>query len=230
MQRKEKRRNLSEIRDKFRSLIKAAAEKYDELVNSAHEIMPAVYDATRTKSKNADDIFSIDDKHRFREIQREVRRAQKFLREVSSDDYDTLDYRMNNYTKLHRFGGDFKDAFGESYDTNVIQKDLAEVSFDIYHRVESDLPRDVLNFGSENLINAIYDMVVAENGSGETYIAQKQLQLVDYLRELYLEKGIRADKELMHQESEYGLLSESKSAKDFYLKLAEKYWFKPDKW
>lgn len=85
-------------------------------------------------------------------------------------------------------------------------------------------------YDSENLINAIYDMVEEEEGFGDDYIAQKQLQLVNYLREKYLARDAKADKELIHQDSEYGILEESSSAKDFYLKMADKYWYKQNDW
>ncbi len=232
MQRKKtKRHDLSKIREKFRGIVAAAAKRYNELVNSSYDLVPAVYNAERTKSKNAEEVFSIDDKKRFREIQREVRRAKEFLRETESDNYEVLNARYENArSDPHRFGGDFKEAFGESYNTHEVNKEFAETSFAIYHAIESEISRDVAQYDSENLINAIYDMVEEEQGFGDDYVAQKQLQLVDYLREKYLARDAKADKELMHQDSEYGLLEESSSAKDFYLKMADKYWYKPNDW
>ena len=225
MQKKNKRHNLDSIREKFRATIEAAARKYDELINSSHTLMPAVYDATRTKSKNAASVFSIDDKHRFREIKREVRRAEKFLKDASTDDYDMLDQRYIKASGAdHRFGGEFKAQFGVSYYEPLVDKDFAETTFEIFHKVESDVVKEF--YESEQLVNAIYDMVVEEQGFGDAYIEEKRFQLVNYLREKNAQKSIAKDLELLHQDSEYGILEESTSAKDFYLKLSKKYWWR----
>ena len=222
MKRKEYKRPLDAIREKFRATIEAAASKYNELVNSSHIIMPAVYNAERTKSKNATEVFSIDDKHRFREIKREVRRAEAFLREAGSDDYTMYDKRYEAAKSAdHRFGGEFSEQFGVSYYAPLVDPDFARTAFDIYHRVESNVIRQ--SYESETLINAIYDMVVEEGGEGENYIEQKKLELINFLQEKYLETTTKASLELLHQDSEYGVLEKSKSAKDFYLGLAEKY-------
>ena len=228
MKRESKKHSLEPIREKFRKMIEAAQSKYDELVNSSHTLMPAVYNAERTKSKNALQVFSIDDKHRYREIQREVRRAEAFLREVSSDDYDMLDKRYQQArTADHRFGGDFKAQFGVSYEASIINDDYAQKAFDLYHMVEANVSREA--YGSETLINAIYDMIIDDSNNqsiDEFYLEKKKLALINYLNEKYLAENAKADLELLHQDSEYGALQESKSSKEFYLNMSKKYWWK----
>lgn len=228
MQRENKRHSLEPIREKFRKMIETAQSKYDELVNSSHNLMPAVYNAERTKSKNALQTFSIDDKHRYREIQREVRRAEAFLREVDSDDYDALDKRYQQARSAdHRFGNDFKAQFGVSYEASIVYEGYVQKAFDLYHMVEANVSREA--YGSETLINAIYDMIIDDSKNfdiDESYLERKKLALINYLNEKYLAQNAKADLELLHQDSEYGILQESKSSKDFYLNMSKKYWWK----
>lgn len=228
MKKSKKKRSLSRVRETFRTTIELAQRKYEELANSSHVIMPAVYNAERTKSKNSEQVFSIDDKHRYREIQREVRRAEQFLRETASDDYDMLDERYKKAQSAdHRFGGDFNAQFGVSYEASIIDSDYAQKAFDLYHMVESNVSREA--YGSETLINAIYDMIIDDSKNfsiDEFYLEKKKLALINFLNEKYLAENAKADLELLHQDSEYGILQKSKTSKEFYLNLSKKYWWK----
>lgn len=168
-----KRRSIAPMRQQLKILVDQANERANELLRKENIKSRALVEAQRTllpsHREKYGELFTYDLPRR-RDITRELARVQTFL-----SDYTSMSEGAEAFTHdlvdRHLFGGDFYKEFGEGYNADVVDKDTAKEVFRIYDELletyggwerVSMMFRDkygISTYGSENLINAIYDMV-----------------------------------------------------------------------
>ena len=80
-----KRRNkLDPIRDNLQILVDRANLMVAKLQENGLGDSPAILDAQRTMSTSSEELFSVQDKHRYRELRREAARLDSFLSQAES--------------------------------------------------------------------------------------------------------------------------------------------------
>ena len=195
-QKQDRRRALDPMRDMLRVLTERANERVDKLLESGKPSR-ALFEAQRTLKKQtsrADDeqLFNADLKNR-RQINREFARVQAFLNDYTS----TVEGAANFETDLSDLKGAFKEYRNFNGDWDKIrlkESNLGDV-FDIYRRVIESAggweravglfqgKESLIGFGSEVLINNIYDMV--ENGLDKGDIISNALDLIEEAHAVY---------------------------------------------
>lgn len=164
------RKSLGPLRLKLKALVDEANKRIQALF-SAGSHSKALEEATRTqlKSRRSHDTLFEWDLPRTRDINREFARVQAFLSDYTSTPLGSEAFGKGMQRGL--FGGQFRKDGGYGADPTQIDKETAERVFDIYHkaidtkggweRVMGYLKAShtgLVDYGSEELINAIYDM------------------------------------------------------------------------
>lgn len=109
-------------------------------------------------------FFSFDNMSTEGSIMAEATRARVFLQDETSTIEGAERYtREESYKQyMGQFGSKYatwENNF-RSFNTKVIDEDMAKVAFEAYRRLEESEAARILAYGSENMIVAIYDMVV----------------------------------------------------------------------
>lgn len=225
------RRTLDELRTEYSSLIEEAQERYNYMKANQLET-PALWEVERSQKKQFIEGFSLEDKHSFRELRREVVRAESFLKDSTSSVFGAKDFMIREGGKQYSnsFGNQWKEQYGVSYDKSRIDDEKAKQAFKLYHQLASEIQENITQYGSENLINALYDQVV-QNWSNpfdrEIKMEELRLDMYNYLQGTVLQREARATYERTF-DKEYGILNigrlkESKTRADYYIKLAEEF-------
>lgn len=177
---KSKQYNATNMNSKERmSLIRATYKSLQDEANARVEALKELnlldyskaYNDAVTKTgfyRTTDDelTFDIYDTKRYREVKREVALIEKFLNDPTSTPEGAKEAMLNMKYK-GAFSGKWSEKYGVTYDTERIETRYAKTAFSIYRRLEEN--KSAYNkiigehgYGSENLIMAIYDMVVEE--------------------------------------------------------------------
>ena len=170
------REALALIRLRAQSLQKEANERAAKLEMEGLQGYSKAYSDALDKRggyRTSEKLFDVDDTQRFREVKREIALIEKFLEDDTSTVEGARDFKINSKWG-GAFRGDWYKQYGVSYDKSRIDEELAKIAFAMYRRIEEDKASyekivGMAGYGSENLIMAIYDMVVEENwGSQES--------------------------------------------------------------
>ena len=174
------------------------------------------------------EMFSSDLKTRA-EINREFARTMAFLSDYTSQATETENFMAGSAQGL--FGGQWRKNGGQGYDEERVTKEDADMVFDIYHRVIEAgggwdrvigyfrmMSPGMVDYGSENLINAIYDMVQNKDSlqsiSGiddvTGVILNRALDMVDEMRSMYDEMSER-----QRLGKDYGNIEEDQEAAEY---------------
>lgn len=224
-----KRISLNPLREQLRVLVNQANRRVEAIVENGLQSR-ALNEAARTFKKmrsrtDESELFKADLKTR-KQINREFARVHAFLNDYTSTITGAHDFE----TDLGRLSG----AFGRKwyngaddrsfYDTSRIDKELATKTFDIYRRVVEAAggweraigiftgKESLVGFGSETLINAIYDMVENEMKDEDIFITARDM----------IEEGLEAYREMARKQVsdyDYGIVfddPETESRRDFY--------------
>lgn len=125
------------------------------------------YALDRVESYNSKDFFDIDDIQNKDDLLKELYRVRVFLNDKGSTvEGAILDTALIN-AEIYKgkFGNEYytKEHHYAKYDTTVIDKDLASRAFESYRNLESTKAGKIAlegGYGSENLINILYDAEV----------------------------------------------------------------------
>ena len=169
---KKKSSNLSGIRIKLQELANEANERVSQLTTDNY----AVREAKRTlpKSRKDADVYFTGNLRNLKDLKNEYARIMAFMSDwrstkEGSDFYDNEKTALEQYKGM--FGGQWLKKYGETYNTEVIEKDFAERAFSLYDRLVEEYQSEdrakmlwnkdssKISYGSENMIIAIYDMV-----------------------------------------------------------------------
>lgn len=225
-----RKNSLDPIRKEYEDFIKLANERYQFMKENNIQV-PALWEAQRTQKPQYSEGFSLDDKKSFRELRREVRRAESFMRDPTVKDFGAKDFMIKEGAKKYSkaFGNQWAEKYGVSYDRSRISDDKAREAFKLYHQLAAEMQETIkTQYGSENLINALYDQVVQNWGTPfdrEQKLEELRLNMYTYLQDVALQKENKARFERDFDE-EYGVinlrrLKDAKSRADYYVKLAE---------
>lgn len=156
-----KRSKLDPIRDEFRSLVVRANELISKLKKSPGGL--ASSQAYIKLFGDTEGEFNIDDKKRFREIRREINRVEEFL---TAEDNTASGAEYVN--KVMKAVSDHTISFHEQNidgNTRFADKDQDRIKFamKIYRQIAETeylaIGKQKGQFGSDNLINLIYDEI-----------------------------------------------------------------------
>lgn len=159
---KKSRKALSAIRNSLRPLLRRANSiisqlKREGLENESYAISEAVRTRSRAKGVNQEELFSLDDKVRYRDLVREANRIEAFLSNPE------ISPRVVEYNRQYSDRISFQnqaetfEATGHRFD--VDDQDRMKLALRIFRDIAttetSVIGRDA--YGSDNLINLIYD-------------------------------------------------------------------------
>lgn len=155
-------RALRAIRDSLRPLLRRANEIVSQLTKEGLDTESyAISEAQRTKSRakgvNENELFSIDDKLRYRDLVREANRLEAFLSNPE------ISPRVVEYNRTYGTRISFQDqkevfeATGNRFD--VDDQDRMKLALRIFRDIASTETSVIGSnaYGSDNLINLIYD-------------------------------------------------------------------------
>lgn len=231
-------RSLDPAREKLRVLTEQANQIYWQQ-KTAGGISKAVLEAERTLTpshrekyfETNGDLFSYD-LPTTREINRELGRVMTFLTEYNQI-YSGVNPEDVKQSK-GLFGAQWRAGEGRGYDETRVSQEDAEMVFDIYHRVLEAgggwervigyfrlMNPGLIDYGSENLINSIYEMVqnrdyiVPSEGNDVTgEIIARSLDMIDRMKDTYEQLA-----ELQRSGNDYGSI-----LSDRELQLNQAYW------
>lgn len=159
---KKSRKALSTIRDSLRPLLRRANNIISQLKREGLEKESyAISEAERTKSRakgiEKEELFSLDDKVRYRDLVREANRLEAFL------SHPEISPKVVEYNRTYGDAISFqnqKETFeATGYRFNVDDQDRMKLALRIFRDISttetSVIGRDA--YGSDNLINLIYD-------------------------------------------------------------------------
>lgn len=195
-----KRKSLNLARQKLQVLVDQANVIYQRQMQSG-QVSIALLEAERTRvkvHKESGEMFTANQK-RTRDINREIGRVMTFLTSYNQ----VGEYGSTHETGL--FGAQWRAEEGPGYDVTRVSQQDAEMVFDIYHRVIEAgggwervigyfrlMNPGIVDYGSENLINSIYDMVqnqeylsLSEGNDVTGEIIARNLDMIETMRNTY---------------------------------------------
>ena len=154
---------LDPLRSSLRVLVSKANIAISRLKKAGVlEQSRAYQEAMRSASSNATALFSVDDKHRFRELKREAARLQAFLSDSEIEPH-IVSYNAEANKAIDKHNISFsnqKEAFAATgFRFNVEDEERMKFALRIFRDIASTetaaIGKDA--YGSDNLINLIYD-------------------------------------------------------------------------
>lgn len=220
---KQLKRSLDPLREQLRVLVNQANKRANDIL-IAGKPSRAMEEARRSWSRlrsraEDDELFKSELKTR-KQINREFARVHAFLNDYTS----TLTGAEDLLTDMTRLEGSWKEGVFKD-NSGVRDEDISSKTFEIYRKVVEAAggweravgliqgKEGLIGYGSENLINNIYDMV--ENNYDEEEIMVIALEQV--------EAGIAAYEEMSSKQVadyDYGIVFDDESAmerKQFYI-------------
>lgn len=187
--------SLDPLREQLRVLTDEANARVKELT-TAGVYSKALDEAQRSQAPSHRDdklLFSAD-QSRSRDIKRELARTQAFLTDFTSTVYGAQNFVGGLTHEAGLFGGQWRKQGMDGYNEDVVSKEDADLTFSVYHRaieMAGGWERVIgyfranntglIDYGSEQLINMVYDMVLnMPNADEETLITQ----VYDYINNM----------------------------------------------
>lgn len=217
---KQLKRSLEPLREQLKVLVDQANKRANDIL-VAGKPSRAMEEARRSwekmPSRRVDETLFKSDLKTRKQINKEFARVHSFLNDYTS----TLQGADDLTTNIHRLEG----SWGKAFNTEVRDDALTSKTFELYRRVVEAAggweravglikgKESLIGYGSENLINNIYDMV--ENNYDDADIMSIALEQV--------EAGIRAYEEMAEKQVsdyDYGVVFEDESAmerKNFFM-------------
>lgn len=218
-----KKPSLNPLRQQLKVLVNQANQRVRELEKEGIYNSRALDEARRTLKKQSsrvddNELFKSNLKSR-RQINREFERVHLFLNDFTSTTIGANTIQIESSNLAGAFGGKWKIETGENYDTSRIDKASADIAFDLYRRVVEAAggweraigilqgKESLIGYGSENLINSIYDMVT--HNYSEEDIITTGVHLVNQGLEAYEEMAKNQVKNY-----DYGVIFDDEDAKN----------------
>lgn len=167
---------LDPIRSKYKDLIEKANEMVRRLMAMNNQVVnPALEYAKKSASakvregfeKGEVDLFSVDDKHRFREIKRESSRMQEFLSMAESKP-EVLKYEqraIEAYSKHNlSFHSQSENLQRTGFRFGTTDEDSVKFALSIFREIKDSTDPAIFlggseRFNSDTLFNLIYDAI-----------------------------------------------------------------------
>ena len=226
---KPKRQSLGPLREQLRVLVDQANRRVQALNDSG---LPsrALNEAARTFKKlrsrtGEDELFKADLKTR-RQINRELARVHTFLNDYTSTTIGAHDFNTDLSDLSGAFGKNWyqEGVNAHSYDESRIDETTASKTFEIYRKVIEGAggweravgifrgKESLIGFGSETLVNAIYDMIDNNMREEDIFMTAREM----------IEEGLEAYREMAAKQVsdyDYGIVfddPETERRRDFY--------------
>lgn len=153
-------REFEEFKSQYEDLISEANRRWETIEAAGYSSMAI----SRAKDETGRDYFSLDFALDKEDVIEEVTRARVFM----ADNTSTLEGAELYTTQINaerfrgKFGGEWrKPEYGnKGFDPNVINEEYAKEVFRAYRKIEEEKQGLIQEYGSENLIIAIYDAKV----------------------------------------------------------------------
>ena len=222
-----KRKNkLDPIRDNLQPLVDRANLMVSQLRKNGYGDVPAMIDAMKTFRGEGDQLFSVSDKHRYRELRREAARIESFLSDASSlvsvasaseKAIDAVGRHNLSFWRqsenLERTGFRFGD----------VDEEKVKFALKIFRMVKEE-PENALafekgsdRFNSDTLFNLIFDSIDEYNPNQPDEVKDEMIEFAKAEanraireQEVY-EKGFLAGSPLVNKDT--GIIEEVKKAK-----------------
>ena len=211
--------SLQPLREELQVLVDQANARAEELIHwnmPSRALLEAQRSLARQTSRATDnELFRSDLKNR-RAINREFARVHEFLNDYTS----TMQGAKDLQSDFDRFSG----HWGNDWEESGMDQDTRGRTFDLYRRVVEAAggweraigllkgKESLTGYGSENLVNNIYDMI--ENGYNDKEIISTALEQINAGIEAYEEMAKR-----QKADYDYGIVFDDETTtarRDFY--------------
>lgn len=164
------RKALKIMREEMKELVERANNYVNQLLaaGATSEDNAALAEAerslTKSKERKSDKMFSVDDKHRLRELRREAARLDKFLSSPQAN-VDVYIHERPALKAMEKYNLDFKRQHENFVNTGNRFGNVDDERFKFAARIYRQLEETNANiygaggYGSNKLINLIYDAV-----------------------------------------------------------------------
>ena len=223
-ERKHQREKLEQYREQLAVLVEKANERVNDLARTS--FTSRALDTARTtlpESRDANgDLFTANLRSE-KQIKRELSRVMTFLNDPTSLSSGAERF-TEDLTAAGLFGGQYRANGGPGYDETRVSQEVGEQVFDIYGKVlaqEGGWERvmgyfkansgGLIEYGSENLINAIYEMTVqlGTSDSAQEEIIGRAKAMIDDMVASYQSMAVRQRAGI-----DYGLIGFDETAED----------------
>lgn len=220
-----RRTKLSPLREKVADLFKKANKIAKYIMRSGkstvgfEEAEASLLPKDREAVEGGREMFTLG-KTSYRELRREINRVSNFLASDSGT-MKSAKYAQEQLEANERYYNAFRESNfheGGNIDSRL-DEDVAKIAFEIYRRVE-ETGADVIygegGYGSENLINFIYNSIV-ESGdySSEWAISAAIKKSREVLKEKRSEMDFEGRSAFSTGNYDYGILKKVAEAKKF---------------
>lgn len=221
---------LAATRKKLQKYVDKANQMVSQLINAGRASAPAITQAMATKSRrkdvNQDQLFSVSELRRKRDIEREAARIRDFLGDSTSQlsesaFTDTSEQYREKREGFSAFSGHYVDKegrdrnywmekYGKRFDLQRINEDAAKQAWRIYRQLESENPTSIYGegaYGSENLIIAVYDMYMTSGKVGD----EREEEIMEKLRQelkAHQDERLKPTKDFMSNR-DFGVLEDA---------------------
>ncbi len=232
-EKKKQHDKLEQYREQLSSLVQRANERVNvlntfsaEKASKNEEFASRALDAARAslpESRDTNgDLFTANLRTE-KQIKRELSRVMTFLNDPTSLSSGAEQF-TEDLTAAGLFGGQYRANGGPGYDEERVTKEVGEQVFDIYGKVlaqEGGWERvmgyfkansgGLIEYGSENLINAIYEMTVqlGTSDAAQEEIINRAKSMIDDMIDSYKEMAVK-----QRAGVDYGLIGYDETADD----------------
>lgn len=230
------KKSLQPLRERLQLIADAANERVSQLTGSSGALKEA--QRTLPKSRREDGELFTGNLRTLKEMKTEYARIQQFLSDWRSSEEGEKYYEEEKESWLKykdAFGGQWIKKYGETFNTELIDSDLAKTAFDLYDRLVEEYQGEdrarmlwnrnssLISYGSENMIAAIYDMIARGYSEYDTMQFAREKMEINYLE---MQKYGQFEK----RNEDYGLLDyfsmdSDKSRKEIIRELNKKGYF-----
>lgn len=232
-EKKKQRDKLEQYREQLSSLVQRANERVDvlntlsaEKASKNEDFASRALDAARAslpESRDTNGDLFTSNLRTERQIKRELSRVMTFLNDPTSLSSGAEQF-TEDLTAAGLFGGQYRANGGPGYDEERVTKEVGEQVFDIYGKVlaqEGGWERvmgyfkansgGLIEYGSENLINAIYEMTVqlGTSDAAQEEIINRAKSMIDDMIDSYKEMAVK-----QRAGVDYGLIGYDETADD----------------
>lgn len=219
--RKEKNTKTPHKLDQLRQILNVYAQEANKRVSQLIEAgvySPAIEEAYRTLRKSDKDrynqggddgvLFSVTDKKRYRELQREAARINAFFGSAASD-VKVAKYEERAVEAYRKHGLSFHNQADDMTEFDNVRfrgydQEKVKFALEIYRRIEETGATAIYGyngkggFGSDNLFNMIFDEI-------EGYSPRMEQNAIDRMKQNAIAMGQAALEDFRHSEM-YGFL------------------------
>lgn len=222
---------LNPIRDDLQILVDRANYMVSQLRHAGLGDSPAIQNAMASAKRDSSELFSVDDKHRFRDLKREAARLSSFLSEAESQ-VSTASQSQAAFDALEKHKLSFHDQKENLSRTGfrfgIRDEERVKFALEIFRRVKEE-PDAVLffekgseRFDSDTVFNLIYDTIEDYNPNMPkdkkdelTALAKSRVKLAMEEQERYESGFLKGSPYINVEKDIISTIKRSKSAEDF---------------